>query len=631
MDKRKYYDINTIKNDTQLYEIDEINVCFSDETKAMSISEENGTISLNISREFYKENKFEIDNLIIEIVKNYKKEKISIDAGILINDRLVEELCQNNNIKDISLSRYEIFDKYSLSKKHYDLFKKANKKNIYTRYVDKDLDELYDPVIAHNFEKFIFSYYKYQDFQKDKLTIYNPIPKDKLYTLKYLGENTKLIISTKCNVKEIIETLRKYNKKNNLQININDKTKLNNDLRDLGYFNENPEEIYSNITINSYAIKKEYTPLKEYIEYEKLLYSIIEPAKNMSPFEKYLYAYDIVKQFKKYNKPKKDNKNTRNLPYDKYMDIKSSSRDLYEILNNNYIVCVGFSNLLGDLLEKLEIDSIPLSVNVDTSLPKAIKQLDIPKEEWTNMSPEEKHKLIMRQQSYIPRDSFDRHRRLLVYIKDEKYGIDGIYISDPTWDNDIEKSIYAHAVMTENDVASSAYTNEFDDKSILFTATNVEEFYAMLNTIMDMKYRKRHHKDDELDDILGPETEEDRKKEAISDFHYILKSFLDDFSKLFKEEYKMIKEKYSVLEEPYYGIKDVYKLKEELQNVIYELASIISKKNNNRIDNDTLKRAISVVYKDVYEGGLREEELNKMIEDTEERRMVEFGESRRTI
>ena len=146
-----------------------------------------------------------------------------------------------------------------------------------------------------------------------------------------------------------------------------------------------------------------------------------------------------------------------------------------------------------------------------------------------------------------------------------------------------------------------------------------------------MKYRKRHHKDDELDDILGPETEEDRKKEAISDFHYILKSFLDDFSKLFKEEYKMIKEKYSVLEEPYYGIKDVYKLKEELQNVIYELASIISKKNNNRIDNDTLKRAKSVVYKDVYEGGLREEELNKMIEDTEERRMIEFGESRRTI
>ena len=48
-------------------------------------------------------------------------------------------------------------------------------------------------------------------------------------------------------------------------------------------------------------------------------------------------------------------------------------------------------------------------------------------------------------------------------------------------------------------------------------------------------------------------------------------------------------------------------------------------------ENEILKSAISEVYKDVYEGGLRKEEIDKMIEDTEKIRTVEFGPSKRTI
>lgn len=633
MDKREYDDIYALKNDPQFYEIDNIHICFSSDTQKMAISEKNGEICLDIYREFYKEHKLEIDDLLVELVRRYKKEDISFETGILVNDRLVEELCNNGIIKEISLARYGLFEKYSLSRKHYESFKKAYKERIYTRYVDEELEEVYDPMIAHNFEKFIYSYYKYEDYQKDSISFYNPIPQDKLYTLKYLGENTKLIITSNCNVKEIIETLRKYNKNNNIQIDItDDKKSLNKDLRDLGYFDTEPEEIYGNIKINYRALQNSNLSINQYIGYEKLLYSMIEPAKDMSPFEKYIYAYDITKQFKKYNTPKKDNKNIENLSQDEYMKIKFLSRDLYQILDNDYIVCVGFSNLLIDLLNKLGIDNIALPVYVDTSLSKAVKQLNIPKEEWKNMTPEEKHRLIIRQQSYIPKDDFGGHRRLLVNIKDEKYGIDGIYVSDPTWDNNLEKNIYAHAVMTESDVATSASTNKIDDKYILFSATSVEEFYAMLNTILDMKYRKRHEPDDLLDDIFDTDIDEEKEaKQAISDFHYIFNSFLGEFSGLFPEEYKKITEKYSILKEPYFGIKDIHKINEELQDVLYEVASIVSSKNNNKIDNDTLKRAISVVYKDVYEGGLKEEEIDKMIEDTEEKRIVEFGPSKRTI
>ena len=633
--KKEYDDISELKSDSKFSEIEKIYTCFSDMTEKLAIVEEkDGAICLYIYRNYYKEHKSEIDELIVELVRNYKKRVILFGTGSLINDNLVKELCSNDNIKEMSLARYGIFERYSLSRKHFELFKKAKKEKIYTYYVDKELEEIYDPIINHNYEKYLFSYYKYEDFQNDSITFYSPIPEDKLYVLKYLGENTKVIISTECNVKEIIETLRKYNKHNKIEIDVNNKNKFNEELKALGYYNEDKKDIYNNIILNIRAIKKTNLSIKQYLDYEKILYSIIEPAKDMSPFEKYIYAYDIVKHFKKYNTPKKENKNIDNLSEKEYTNIKSLSRDLYQVLDSDYIVCVGFSNLLSDLLTKLGIDNIDLPIDIDISASKAIKQLNIPKEEWNNMDPEKKHKLITTQQSYIPKDDFSGHRRLLVNIKDDKYGIDGIYVSDPTWDNDLEKNVYAHAVMTESDISTSVSTNKIDDKYVLFSATSINEFYAMLNAILDINYRKRHQHYDELDDIFGESNKEKMKninKETISNLHYIFSGFLEEFSKLFPNEYKKITKKYSILKKPYYGIKDIYKINEEIQDAIYQVATVISSKNNNKINNDTLKRVINEVYKNVYEGGLKDEEINKMLEDTEDRRMIEFGQTRRTV
>ena len=70
---------------------------------------------------------------------------------------------------------------------------------------------------------------------------------------------------------------------------------------------------------------------------------------------------------------------------------------------------------------------------------------------------------------------------------------------------------------------------------------------------------------------------------------------------------------------------------DEIKEVIYEIAVTIVSKNNKTIDNDMLKNAISEIYKDAYEDGLRKEELDKIVEDTEQARAVEFGPSKRTI
>ena len=623
MDKdiKLFNDINEIKNAKELENVSKIYLSYSN-VKALGISNEGGTIYLYINKNYYKEHKKEVDDFLVSFIHSYQKDEISIGSGNIINDEFVKALCENDKIKIISLAKYGFFDKYSLSKKHYEMFKAAKKESIKTQYVDKELEEEFDPMIEYNQEKFLYSYFKYKDLKENSITFVGPIPEDKLYILKYLGENTVINLSTACNIKEIIETLQKYNKKNQIKIIVIDKMKLNQSFADLGYFDSN-SEIYENIIIPTNSVKNVDLPIKKYLEYEKLLYSIIEPAKNMSPFEKYIYAYDIVKHFKKYNTPKKDNKNAENLSSEEYTNIKSSSRDLYQILYNEYIVCVGFANFLGDLLNKMGIDNIMIPIDVDLTPAKARKQLNIPNEKWNEMSSKERYKLVAEQETYIPKTDFGKHARLLVHISDEKYGIDGIYYSDPTWDNSLDKNIYTHAFMTENDVSSSLILNGINTNYLLFSSSSIEEFNAMLNKIMDIKSSIRR---EEYNKKKGRKVSSKKiNDDAASDLYIVLNNFLDEFAKLFKVEYANIKERYPILEEQKYKIKDIYKLSDELKNLLYEVASIISTKNNKQISENQLRDAIRIVYKDVYENGIREEEIDKMMKDTEDKRIAEFG------
>lgn len=64
--------------------------------------------------------------------------------------------------------------------------------------------------------------------------------------------------------------------------------------------------------------------------------------KPLSPFEKYLYAYQIVSRF----------------VYKKYDDddgFSRNSRDLISVLNSDYIVCSGYAKLLSELCKKMNI------------------------------------------------------------------------------------------------------------------------------------------------------------------------------------------------------------------------------------------------------------------------------------
>lgn len=104
---------------------------------------------------------------------------------------------------------------------------------------------------------------------------------------------------------------------------------------------------------------------------------------NFSPLEKIMYVYDLVR-------------NKVYLEVDENED-KLISRTLSSVLLGDKIVCVGYAKIFKTLLEKLGIHS--------------------------------------REVHLYGSNKAGGHARNEVYIKDEKYKVDGVYYFDPTWDS----------------------------------------------------------------------------------------------------------------------------------------------------------------------------------------------------
>ena len=136
-------------------------------------------------------------------------------------------------------------------------------------------------------------------------------------------------------------------------------------------------------------------------EFKSLVYSInwykeIINESDLSPVEKVMFAFDIVKSFKY-----KDN-----------LENKSDSREVHKIIETGNIVCVGYCRLLKLILNNLD-DNIKCG------------SLDI---------------------SCLDEDTMScfGHERSIVKIDDDKYNIHGIYTLDATWDSvsdEVEKIV----------------------------------------------------------------------------------------------------------------------------------------------------------------------------------------------
>lgn len=153
---------------------------------------------------------------------------------------------------------------------------------------------------------------------------------------------------------------------------------LYNDI--VSVFDNDIENIYFSVPDNSSLI-----PAVEYKKTIEKIDEIVEEVKkyDFSPLEKILYLYDIVKA-RVYTAEKED-------------EDSSLSRNINSALLGDKIVCVGYAKIFKLLLDKVGIES-------ETTYLKEIKGIY-------------------------------GHVRNEIYIKDEKYDIDGVYLFDPTWDS----------------------------------------------------------------------------------------------------------------------------------------------------------------------------------------------------
>lgn len=217
-----------------------------------------------------------------------------------------------------------------------------------------------------------------------------------------------------------------------------------------------PDKLYSKEELQSikdknlivFGSEKDLTRIsaEEMIKIEDTLDLFVSDIKksDLSPFERYIAVYNIVKSFKKYKFYNDD--------HFKDHDYADQSRNVYLIMQNDYIVCVGYAKLLETLLKRVGINSITWDVITNSDL--------------------------------------IGHERNYINIVDPKYDINGYYMCDATWDNvqlEMMTNGYVHLHMTTNEARNE---NEFN-KNIgnkqatlndeMFNDYTDEEMFTYLN------------------------------------------------------------------------------------------------------------------------------------------------------
>ena len=134
-----------------------------------------GDAYLKINPDWIKENFDEYEEFIIDLINQYKNEKISFNQGSLISDKIIDAICANDNIKEVSIASGLTKDGYTLTNDDYKKFKTAQKEKIKSTNISNDLSENFDSLIAFNSEKNLIGSNRYADLQKEEIYLYNPL------------------------------------------------------------------------------------------------------------------------------------------------------------------------------------------------------------------------------------------------------------------------------------------------------------------------------------------------------------------------------------------------------------------------------------------------------------------------
>lgn len=458
-----------------------LSLIYTDSNHSVAIPENSLLSTVIVSNEFFNNNKEAIIKAQIDLISDPTSKYVNIH-DYMFSDKLFEEIILNRNksynFYDIILTDEQIKrlnDNYiDASIDNNGEFKKISDKYVISYYTLDDIKELSN----------IFISYKIDDKELSKL-----ISIDDKIEISIDSERGILpsIIENEEEYYEgalrIINKLNQLGKKNLVIINVQSRN-IFNKYKDL-FKNSNVFIIEDDI--NKYTFN-------QYVSEEEKLDKMVEKTKdsNLSPFEKFLYIYNIVKNFKKYNEIKDGD--------------KMQSRSLKYIIDNEYIVCLGFSNLLKALLQRVGINSINYSCSVDIS----------------SNNPTIENKSL----------DFAGHSRLMFYIKDEKYNIDGYYISDPTFDNMNEKNLFNHAIMTYESMQLSNVMFALQTLDYIFDVKSFQEYCKKINALFKKEFSNYE------------KYETNTKAAIIRTYIYICQVIMETLYRIDKESFEKVKSAY---------------------------------------------------------------------------------------
>lgn len=176
--------------------------------------------------------------------------------------------------------------------------------------------------------------------------------------------------------------------------------------------------------------------------------------KELSPFEKYMFAYRIVSNYA-YNEEERE-------------DSIELSRTVVGALNSDKLVCVGFADLLSHLCQRVGIECFQQDVACDG------KTID--------------------------------HCNCCVRIDDDKYNIHGVYYADPCWDSYSEETqnTLQHSLLRcdEVDKGFTKYPIAFRNNGLARFSKNGKQTYTyqQLKEIAD-RYTTKEQEDELLESI----------------------------------------------------------------------------------------------------------------------------------
>lgn len=225
---------------------------------------------------------------------------------------------------------------------------------------------------------------------------------------------------------------------------------------------------------NGYSIEKAIEASRKINKWVKIISEVKEDGTKLSPFEKYLCAYQYVTNFEYKEGGKYD------------------SRDLIAVLTGDKIVCVGFSSMLKELCNRLGIPCARQSIK------------------WKDENGEMHY-----------------HMNNVVLLKDEKYGINGIYYVDSCWDSyssksnnsfliyscmkysDVEKIFpYFQFLTGDNEIVSNIYNEEYQN----IGAKYIQEIKNIQDETADYFKDNKNYYVEIFDDIVCDNLWDDKLK-----------------------------------------------------------------------------------------------------------------------